>query len=285
MHSINHIVFDFIATNDRPLFPTIERLALAAKLRVWAKMDNAQVLYDKYIGMDDDDDLLAVPPFPEWHRDCIIGRLGKHFQKHERLFNTIKLNGRGLQGCIARALFREIRDVEAFAPLVRSRLAVLDLSSMQLASIIGNYRAASTLVPAMALTAWIKALANAWTTSRRMGAAVGSCPFCSASASDCMLHAVPCSVATGVGTELLPGLFPAGRPTPSLVALLGGCRMSDLHAAGLGLFLASVHSVLMHKRFGGSPGAAAALAEAKLRSLRLASPKTAVVIARLQQPP
>jgi hypothetical protein len=279
MHAVNHVVFEFLASNDRPLFPSIERTALATKLRVWAKCDRAQEFLDKYVRTDNDDNLLAVAPFQRWHQDCIIGRLGAHYKQHERLFDSLKLDGRGLQACLIRALFRQRRDEKAFAPLVRSRLAALALADLQLEHIERNIKAASNLIPLNVMVAWVKALTNAWTTSRRMGAAVGPCPFCGSPASDCMLHAIPCSVATGLGHVLLPGFFPAELPPPSLESLLGGCPLHDRQSAGLAIFLACVHAVLMHSRFGGSAGNARELACAKLRSLRVSSAKVDVVVA------
>jgi hypothetical protein len=163
-------------------------------------------------------------------------------------------------------------------PLIRSRLAAVQLTADQLDHIQRNLQHARRLLPPVVTYAWVKALCNAWTTSHRMGVQVGTCVFCHAAGCDSMLHGLRCGVESGVVHALLPGLVDPGLPTPALACLFGGCQLSDMQAAGWAIALACIHAAMMAHRFGGAPGDGQQLARAKLRTLRLGHPKSEHVI-------
>jgi hypothetical protein len=279
MHALNNVVTGYIAhTISKRIFPDIRLLSEATLLRVWCKYDSAQSLFDKFTAQQYDDDLLFIPPFPEWHDSAIIKVLGDTYKRHEHVVETLALDHRGLQSTLLRALSASSFDAAAFPALVMQRLRKLGVTRDASEQIVSNIRAALQALPLNVVTSLVKAAINAWTTTQRMGHCIGPCPFCQQAGQDSMAHCLSCGLAGGVVASLLPRLALPRSPSP-LFCMLGGVPLPAMTAAGLAIAVDCIHAAAMGARFGGTAGSGLELAAARLRVLCLACRRTRNVAA------
>jgi hypothetical protein len=255
------------------VFPDLALLSQATMLRVWCKYDGADALFDKFRVHDlgQDDDILFLPPFPEWHASSIIGALGSNYRRHEQMFETITLNGRGLQGCIHDYL-RTSFETELEMPLrIAFSLRKLGIDLPIAKMVVENLLTALRRLPLPVVASFVKAVVNGWTTSHRMGTSVGGCPFCSSLACDTLAHGLRCGLTSGLALKLLPKLA-LPREVDPLVVMLAGIPMPPLTVVGISIVIDCIHTAMMSARFGGTSGDGVQVAEARLRSLCLAYP-------------
>jgi hypothetical protein len=278
MHVVNATVTGFLSmVYKKGLFPDLRLLSEATLLRVWCKFDSAQALYDRFNSMQEDDDLLFIAPFPEWHGSAVIKTLGDIHRKHSGLLDTLTLRHRGLQGAIREALTHFTHSNDNFRELVQQRLRQFELTPEALHNIMMNLKAAMGLLPLPAVTSYVKAVLNGWTTSHRMGLSVGPCPFCGLSGGDSMLHGLGCALFSGTVHRLMPALA-LPEPRTAFVRMLGGSSLPSVAAAGLAIAVDCIHSAMMGARFGGSPGTGFELAEARLRARCIACSRTRSIV-------
>jgi hypothetical protein len=282
MHVINSTVRRFMQhTAGKRVFPDLALLSEATLTRVWCKYDAAEELFRKYEGQQLDDDLLIIPPFPEWHASAIIRVLGDTHRRREHVGNNITLGRRGLQGCLLRAFCAHDFDPHAFPAWVAFSLRRLGISRCISEHIVRHIGVALAQLPLPIVAAYIKATVNGWTTSHRMGLAVGACPFCQSGSSDTLAHGLECAFVSGVVHQLLPMLALPPHEVV-LVRMLGGIAMPQSSLLGLVIAIDCIHAAMMSARFGGSAGNGAQHAEARLRSTSLNHPRVRAVVLALR---
>jgi hypothetical protein len=277
MHVVNATVRHYIEhTTAKRTLPDLARISEATLVRVWCKYDHATDLYHRYENQQQDDDLLYLPPFPEWHNSAIIRILGDSHRRRETLVDSITLGRRGLQGCLLRAFSNFDYSPEAMPDWIAFSLRRLrfDKTAAQYAAL--NLGVALSQLPLSVVTAYMKALVNGWTTSHRMGLPVGVCPFCSAVSGDSMAHGLVCALTSGLVLRILPKLALPVCDVP-LVVMLGGITMPQPTVLGLVVAIDCIHTAMMAARFGGHAGDGSQVAEARLRSLCLNHPRVRAV--------
>jgi hypothetical protein len=282
MHVINATVRQYLvhATGKRTL-PDLAQISEATLIRVWCKYDHAETLFARLENQDLDDDLLYIPPFPEWHRSAIIRVLGETYRRREAQVNSIRLGGRGLQGCILRAISSGDYVPQAISERIAFSLRKLRFNQNMAAHATNNLSVALSKLPLSVVSAYLKALVNGWTTSHRMGVVVGSCPFCQSESHDSLAHGLACALALGLVHRLLPKLALPPHDDP-FVVMLGGIAMPQLTTLGLAVALDCIHTAMMAGRFGGNAGDGAQVAEARLRTLCLNHPRARAVVLALR---